>query len=178
MKPEQIALPSGRLGPHDSEKKIEAPASGGGLSGECLKEKTFAEVVAYYREMQGFVISEIAEKTRRPTRTIERWASGQYVPCPEVRADFIRLMEVAGISRRRYRELERLHNLSWDTSKRRWKLRITIDMGKKVVGKRISIVLKCSDPETAIAKRDAVIEAYRKLGLVVRPRIQRRQWSQ
>jgi hypothetical protein len=70
--------------------------------------------------------------------------------------------------------LNRLHGLSWDTSKRRWKLKLTIDMGSKIVGKRVQFSLPTSDTETAIRHRDAVIRGYEQLGLTVTTRRQAR----
>jgi hypothetical protein len=64
------------------------------------------------------------------------------------------------------------HHLAWDRSKKRWALRVTVDMGAKVVGRRLCIRFPAADLELAAVKRDAIIAALRALGLSIRPRLQ------
>jgi len=67
------------------------------------------------------------------------------------------------------------HGLTWDGTKRRWKLRITIDRGGKIVGKRMQLHLPGTRRENAIEIREAVIEAIELLGLKIIVRPQNRQ---
>jgi hypothetical protein len=67
------------------------------------------------------------------------------------------------------------HGLTWDGTKRRWKLRITIDRGRKIVGKRIQLHLPGTRRENAIAIRETVIEAIELLGVKVNVKPQNRQ---
>lgn len=65
------------------------------------------------------------------------------------------------------------HHLFWDKQKQKWELRVTVDMGQKVVGKRIKIRFKAPDHFIATVKRDAILEAFKALGLKIRPRLQK-----
>lgn len=65
------------------------------------------------------------------------------------------------------------HHLIFDKQKG-WETRLTIDMGPKVVGKRIRVRLKTRDLEDAKARRDLVIGLCRKFGLTVRDRRQKK----
>ena len=66
------------------------------------------------------------------------------------------------------------HHLCWDDQKKRWSLRVTVDMGPKVVGKRICVRFAATDLVVAVIKRDAILAAFKALGLVIRPRLQKR----
>ena len=65
------------------------------------------------------------------------------------------------------------HHLVWDDQKKKWTLRVTVDMGPKVVGKRIMVRFKAPDLFIATIKRDAIMEAFKALGLKIRPRLQK-----
>lgn len=57
----------------------------------------------------------------------------------------------------------RLRNLSYDKGKG-WIFRFTITANQKQVGKRMKRYLKTHDIDEAIARRDLLVDEYRKLG--------------
>lgn len=72
------------------------------------------------------------------------------------------------------RKTHRLHHLAWDSAKKRFKLRATVKVGEKVVGRRVTIHFHTSDAEAAIHQRDGAFAAFRALGLKLMDRDQRR----
>lgn len=67
------------------------------------------------------------------------------------------------------------HHLYFERHKG-WMMRVTVQIGKKVVGKRIKFALKTRDREEAEKRRDVMILGLKRLGLTVRVRLQKK-WS-
>lgn len=68
-----------------------------------------------------------------------------------------------------------LHGLTFDAAKRSWILRITINMGEKVIGKRIRIPMRTSVQKRAMQRKAGAIEALESVGLQVIVRKQKRK---
>jgi hypothetical protein len=66
------------------------------------------------------------------------------------------------------------HHLHYDRTKG-WMLRVTVDLGKNVIGKRLKFRLRTRDAQEAEKARDLVLATLKRLGLTVRLRMQGRQ---
>lgn len=127
------------------------------------RSRDFAESLRDLRESNGWTITDmLCAICHVSRRQLNRWISGESAPDAATQSAIIS-------------KLGGMHGLTWDAERRRWKLRVTLDAGKKVVGKRVCMTLKTSNAAVATQTRDAVIEAFRQLGLTVYERVQKRR---
>lgn len=135
-----------------------------------------SELLMILREKEGYTLAEIGVISTTPLGTLKGWSRGRHCPAESKRLELIRIFSSGQVtpSKRARGEMHRAHGLTWDKGKKNWKLRITLDMGEKIVGKRIQISMRTADREIAIAKRNATVAAYEKVGLRVRISLQKR----
>ncbi len=62
------------------------------------------------------------------------------------------------------------HHLSLNPRKK-YVLQVTISTDTKLSGKRITIQLRTSDKSAAMSKRDTILEAYKRAGIICRDMI-------
>ena len=67
------------------------------------------------------------------------------------------------------------HALTFDQRKKRCVIKLTIDRGKKVVGKRVAVRIPTSDLEVAALARDSILQFCEAIGLKVTRRAQQRR---
>lgn len=137
----------------------------------------FSQAVSSARDVTGYTVAEMAILTHTPHRTIESWIAGMRVPSDVKQVIFLTtlLSKDAPPSKRKIAIMRDQHNLTWDASKRRWKMRLTIETGKKTVGMRKSAHIPATECHIAAMVRDLTASCLKQFGLTVRPRIQKRR---
>jgi len=140
------------------------------------KKVSFAQSLAALAKQREFTVEEIAERVGRVKRTVSFWMSGKVTPAESVQQHVIAMLSspTADPSRRVRDRAERSHHLIWDKQKG-WEVKVTFDLGPKLKGKRIRERLKTRDLAEAIARKDILTANWRRLGLKLADRRQRRR---
>jgi hypothetical protein len=86
----------------------------------------------------------------------------------------LELVEEVGLTSRDFDSPWRDHGITWDPSKSRFVVRLTVDLGPRLSARRISIPLRTKSPRIARLNRDAIFDTLRALGLTIRTRNPRR----
>lgn len=134
----------------------------------------FCESLAALRRAFGMNQMKAAELVQVTDRTIRLWESGTVTPAEIVQKGALAALRHGRNppSKRRLDALARNHHLHWEEHKG-WMLRLTINVGSKIVGKRVKIRLRTFVLDDAKKRRELVIASYRTLGIKVNPRIQK-----
>ena len=142
------------------------------------KKESFKKALVRERKRHGFTQEVAAEILQIGHATIERWETGKITPKPAVQTGAIATLRASKTApgKAKLDEVKQAHHLDWEQGKG-WRLRVTVDVGKKVVGKRISLRLGTYVLEDAIARKRLTLKLLEKLGLTVRQRVQKRSTS-
>ena len=144
--------------------------------GDTSSEKlSFSELIEVQRRMRGLTQQQAADLVPISVSTWERWISGKVIPSKAVQRAALLSIEgaTATPSKRKLAALKRSHHLFWEKHKG-WILRVTIDRGKRIEGTRVKFYLKTHVMEQALERRSVVLMTCRRLGLKIKPRIQKR----
>lgn len=137
-------------------------------------KSTFSKELVFQRKAHGISQEEAAKAAQFSTRQIQRWESGRIMPSKSVQSAILLAIQTAyGKPSRAIHAEAKRHHLHWEAG-RGWSTRFTIDLGPKRVGKRIRIRLRTTVLDEAKARMDLLIAGYRKLGLTIHFRIQKR----
>lgn len=63
----------------------------------------------------------------------------------------------------------RNHHLEFRRDRGVWRMKVTIFIGDKLVGRRVVVPLNCRDVETARMLRDSILHSLSRRGLLARP---------
>jgi len=144
-----------------------------GDTGEGSREKvTFAQSLVRERKRHGYTQEVAAVILQIGKRTLERWEAGEIEPSKAVQLGAIAALRTshAAPGKAKLDEVKKAHHLDWEQGKG-WRLRVTVDVGKKVVGKRICLRLGTYVLEEAMQRKRVILALLAKLGLSVRQRV-------
>jgi len=146
-----------------------------GESAEAADEKeSFPQALVRQRKRHGYTQADAAEILQIGKRTLERWEAGEIEPSKAVQLGALVALRTSKIApgKAKLDEVKKAHHLDWEQGKG-WRLRVTVDVGKKVVGKRISLRLGTYVLEEAMQRKRVILALLTKLGLTVRKRVQK-----
>lgn len=129
---------------------------------------SFAASLIAARKARGFTQRKAALIVSKTDQAISDWETGKYEPCLVTQNGVLAAIKesIQPPSLHFLRKAGRLHHISWEKD-RGWFLRVTIQVGKKVVGSRIKVRLRTYDINEAIRARDVVLSSYKVMGFSV-----------
>jgi DNA-binding transcriptional regulator YiaG len=143
------------------------------------EEFSFSGTIEKQRKARRLTQKQAARLVPTTERTWRAWESGDTVPSRAIQRHVLNLLDMTGEppGPRKMAALQRSHHLYFEQHKG-WFLRVTINVGAKVVGKRRKFRLYTKDETEARNRRLVVIGALRGLGLTFAERIQKQTRKQ
>jgi DNA-binding XRE family transcriptional regulator len=173
---DEISASSFRTTRQNGESAKTKSRQNGESSDASGEKESFRQSLVRQRKRHGFTQADAAEILQIGKRTLERWESEEIEPSKAVQIGAIAALRASKTApgKAKLEEMKQVHHLDWEQGKG-WRLRVTVDVGKKVVGKRISLRLGTYVLEEAMQRKKVIVALLTKLGLTVRQRVQKRR---
>lgn len=139
------------------------------------QDQEFAAELRQVRRRKSLTQRDAADEIGITPKTLGEWEQGKRTPCHELKRGALLILRAyqGGPSESEHAKLQNSHHLHWEDG-RGWVLRFTVEINKKMVGKRIKVRLRTRDLTEAIARRELIVSQYQRLGLKIANRKQRR----
>ena len=131
-------------------------------------KNSFRSKLEAARKSRGFSQLKAGLVVSKARCTINAWEKGRFTPSKVIQKAILDALRdpKEPPTFQSLRDAKKTHHVAWEKD-RGWFMRVTIQVGTRVVGKRIKVRLKTTDILEAIRTRDVVLSSYKVMGFNV-----------